>query len=360
MIEIKSCILYILALSDCRSNALSTIRSAASTRLIFTLPRFYEDKMDDAIYPSPLHNIHVRTILSDDEAKACLRISSDFAKATGRWDRPDSDRHASYATCDFAVEDCTILEDYLEKIGFTGRIFDELNEVYGVEQEDMSFLDLFCAHYQTKTDCNQGSMDRLEPHRDGSILSFSITINDPDDFEGGGTLFDGLRDVVSTSSVLKNGGVVRPTRAGDAVFHSGKALHGANAITSGKRTVLVGFVDVAPWCERPGALSAACRDWGRMDVASLRYERQSKKTRSGAKGWILNNSRWMSKKTSKGGAGRSHLEGFSPAFASVESRADKEFQRQKNLETEDKLLRTILLSKPESKINFFGGDVTVL
>jgi hypothetical protein len=182
-------------------------------------------------------------------------------------------------------------------------------------------------------------------------LSFTITLNDPDEFQGGGTFFDSLRDASPTTAtppVLLPGGVVRPLRAGDGVLHSGKLLHGADIVRSGKRIVLVGFVDVPDcWHQRPGLLSAACRDWGRMDVATYRWKRQVKMTNGGTKkGWLLNYARWMPR-----GAHESFLSGVCPAFASVGRRADTEFQRRKKLEAEDLLLRSILLPTGEVSID---------
>jgi len=43
------------------------------------------------------------------------------------------------------------------------------------------------------------------------------------------------------------------------------------------------------------------------------------------------------------------MQGFCPAFASVQRRAESTFQRQKKLEAEDRLLRSILLSQEEVK-----------
>ena len=163
------------------------------------------------------------------------------------------------------------------------------------------------------------------------------------------------------AAFLHEGGIIRPQRAGDATFHSGKLLHGADAITEGKRTVLVGFVDVADWIQRPGAISEACRDWGRMDVAEFRYKRQLERTKGGAKpGWFLNNSRWIHSDPDEG-QGRSCVRGYVPAFDSVQNRGDAEFQRRKKLEAEDVLLRKILLPQGEEQgLEMMGGDITVL
>ncbi|CAB9526724.1 P4Hc [Seminavis robusta] len=340
-----------------------------TTNITLTLPRFLEGKVEDGFdYPSPLHHIHVRSILSDAEVARCWQLAESYAQQTGCWESPDQERHATYSTCDFPIQDNRDLSDYLTSIQLDDRIWKILAECYGIQETDMTYLDFFCAHYQAQqpndkhdTSTQQTTMDRLEPHRDGSLLSFTVLLNDPSNFAGGGTFFDALRDVVPDTThpqqqVLYQGGVVRPTRAGDGTFHSGKILHGADVVTAGSRTVLVGFVDVAEWAQRPGALALACRDWGRMDVATFRYERQRSKSKNG---WYLNHQRWCPPK--------SCLKGFVPAFSSVERRADPEFQRQQKLQAEDVLLRTILMTGNEAEeeeqhhgFDLLEGDITVL
>ena len=187
------------------------------TDLSFTLPPFMKQEsstttshdneltttsMNAYDYPSPLHTVHVRSILSDDEAATCLRIAQDYATATGCWDQPDQERHSTYSTCDFPVEDNEDLASYLADIEFDNRIKHWLQKWYGIEPDFMSYLDFFCAHYQAQAnqennnnnsrghdDQNRAitTMDRLEAHRDGSLLSFTILLNSPTDFEGGGT-----------------------------------------------------------------------------------------------------------------------------------------------------------------------------
>jgi hypothetical protein len=341
------------------------------TDVTFTAPKFALDDEDEKPknqYPSLLHSIHIKSVLSDAEAAKCLQLSTAYATESGCWGQPDAARHAVYATCDFPVEECDTLDAYLQETGFDDRIWQHLSELYDVRYEDMTYLDFFCAHYEAKTDSDsdadadaqqqQTTMDRLEAHRDGSLLSFTVTLTPPSEFQGGGTSFDALRDVSSPDPILQPGGAIRPLRAGDAVFHGGKLLHGAAPVTSGQRTILVGFVDVAEWCYRPGVLSQACRDWGRMDVAAYRYRRQQAKTAEAegqnTKGWPLTNQKWLP--PSKG---RSHIEGFRPAFSSVKVRADGEYQRLKKLEAEDFLLRNILLPVDE-RDELIGGDITIL
>jgi hypothetical protein len=319
-------------------------------------------------YPSPLHHIHVVPVLSHDEAATCLSMATKYASNTKCWDRPDFQRHESYATCDFCVDDCDALRTYLGRIGFERRIVERIAAQYQVDGNDLDFLDLFCAHYVAKaakeTDPKTLVMDRLEPHRDGSVLSFTVLLSPPSDFEGGGTFFDALRDEPEgADSCLREGGVIRPSFAGDAVLHSGKLLHGADAVTRGSRTVLVGFVSADRW-QRPGALAAACRDWGRMDVARWRRNRYALKCGPDGKGWRRSNANraWLPKQQ----LGRSDVRSYCPNFSTVWRRADPEFQRLYKLRVEDMLLRRILLDAP---LDLPGGaddglpifdDVTVL
>lgn len=314
-----------------------------------TLPPFCNENTTS--YPSPLHHIYVQRLLSPQEADNCCQLARAFATHTGRWDAPDDDRHLSYATCDFPVEDCAALEQYLADIGFHDRLWTQLGNLYSLEKDDMDYLDLFVANYQAKDDnnANDGNvMDRLELHRDGTLLSFSLLLNSQDDFSGGGTFYDALRDSQQPSGgILHPGGVIRPQQ-GEAVLHCGKILHGAHVVTTGQRTVLVGFVDVADRCTRAGVLKQACTDFGRMDGAARRYKRQKLKNNQcgggGGGGW------WIGATNKKFIQGHSQLKaGFIPAFESVAQRGEADFQRQRKLQAEDRLLRSILLPKKERK-----------
>lgn len=331
-----------------------------------TVPKHSEADLspNGKTYPSVLHSIHVQPLLSAEEASHCLELARTYAAETGCWDRKDSDRHAAYATCDFPVEECDSLSSYLEDIDYHERILSQMAEAYGLEMEDMTYLDFFCANYEAKegdADARRITMDRLEPHRDGSLLSYTVLLTPPSNFNGGGTIFDALRDVEPAeehNGVLHTNGVVKPNNAGDCCLHSGKLLHGADPVVSGQRTVLVAFVDVAEWCQRPEVLALACRDWGRMDVASYRLKRQERMTKgdnsSGKSGWVLNNGRWLSKSSA--------MRGYVPALETVERRGQAEFQRRKKLWAEDILLRDILLDQDEriSPSAYLDGEITVL
>lgn len=336
----------------------SSVRSSETTHTTITLPSFAPG--DYETETSALHQIHVRSLLSDDQVGTALKLAVDYAESNGRFYNPDLIRHASYATCDFPVEDCEELDSFLESTDFQQRLFGRFAELYNVDADDLSYNDLFVAYYQAKPDSDIdikdinwdefNMMDRLELHRDGSLFSFSLLLNPPDEFQGGGTFYDALRDVDPSDcedGILHAGGAIRPARAGDAVLHCGKILHGADVVTSGRRIVLVGFVDVSDRCTRKGILGNACKEWGRQDVANYRYRRQEKKQN---KGWVLNNSRWLSDPSNN-----SVIRGFVPASSGVIRRADPEDCRRRRLEAEDNLLRNILLPPEERGPKDFEG-----
>lgn len=264
----------------------------------------------------------------------------------------------------------------METIQFEQRIFSALSDAYGVDVEDMSFLDLFCASYEGKDDGNveaestaailsdeedstRDTMDRLEFHRDGSLLSFTILLSPPNEFEGGGTNFDALLDVAPPVSgdvgysILQSLGVIQPPKSGFVVLHSGKLLHGGHIVIKGQRIVLVGFVDVHKRNMKPGALSIAAKDWGRNDVRVFWNERrlcllkqQTQEQQDIVQPtWTLKNSMYIPR-------GRNSCIGPNNALPTnivqnIENRANSERIRRRRLITEDNLLREILLPRNE-------------
>jgi hypothetical protein len=367
----------------------STIDTSSVTAI--PVPPYYDtddsnEKKASSSYPSVLHTIYVKPILTAEETEQTLTLTRAHAAATGRWEQPDRERHSTYATCDFPIDEAPQVEAYFGEIGMDDRIWQTLHELYDIPLEEMSYLDFFCAQYraavptasssldakENEDEASSQTMDRLEAHRDGSLLSFTITLTPPTDFEGGGTFFDCLASKISPDpsldSLVYPGGVVRPQRSGDGVFHSGKLLHGADVVTAGERIVLVGFVEVATWRQRPGALAEACRDWGRMDVATKRYKRQQEVEEAAGQGkWsplVKGLDKWLPESDPASGRGRSFLRVVPPeAFSSVAKRADPIYQRQQRLETEDRLLREILLSPQEVQAQFAEWsieDVSVL
>ena len=348
------------------------------------IPSFAPLDQDGPAYPSPLHTIHVHSqFLSSDQAGVCLKLARDYAEETSCWENVDQVRHVNYRTADFSLldEECPELMDYLNQIGFHEKIFTRLSQAFGLITDDdeehyMTYLDLFCVNYQA-SGANDESideydvLDRLEPHRDGSLFSFTVLLSCPEsDFSGGGTFFDALQnldDKIDTNNLVSKEGVLRPHHAGDAVLHTGKTLHGAEATTNGQRTVLVGFVDLQQNQQgrfiRSGALRDACRDWGRLDVSLWRTKRhlelsdKKQNHKSFYNPAKYRHQAWLTPK---------HLNGSKKTPTVHKRRIDAAYQRCERLKVEDTLLRNILLSHEERKqilleLPSFGSkDITFL
>jgi len=69
----------------------------------------------------------------------------------------------------------------------------------------------------------------LKPHRDGSLLSFNIALNDLKQYENGGTWFDSMQSALRSDR-------------GHLLSHASGMLHGGAPITAGVRYILVAFV----------------------------------------------------------------------------------------------------------------------
>lgn len=67
---------------------------------------------------------------------------------------------------------------------------------------------------------------RLRMHRDGSLVSFNVLLNNAADFTGGGTTIELLGQTITA-------------RRGDALMHCGKVRHAGRRITTGVRYILV-------------------------------------------------------------------------------------------------------------------------
>jgi hypothetical protein len=346
--------------------------AAPATHWTIQVPQHY--KKDSDGYPSRLHTIYIEPLLSPEEVEQCLALAVTYGR--DKWQTPDDERHTNFPTCDFPVEEASDLATFLDDMDFQQRIFQRLSQAYGLDMDDMmGFIDLFCVNYVANTNDNNSdaslsgdptTMDRLGAHRDGSIVSFTVLLSPPSQFDGGGTFFDALAELPpDTSPVLHPNGVIRPPDAGYAVLHSGKLLHGADVVTHGQRTVLVGFVDVAEWAIHPGAERQACTSFGRMDVANRRATLQQQRQQETAlmmEKHGMKSSCWSASRSTRFLPRFSCMNKVIPAFPTAIWRADMEFQRRTKLAAEDVLLRTILIDeKPEYlKRLLASGEITVL
>ena len=84
---------------------------------------------------------------------------------------------------------------------------------------------------------------RTDVHTDSGCLSFTIALNGQDDYEGGGTWFEGLSVSSSQneSETTNNGGGIIDMDVGQATIRPGGVRHCGHAVTSGTRYIIGGF-----------------------------------------------------------------------------------------------------------------------
>ena len=168
---------------------------------------------------NPLLEIQVVPLLSEDECTLLIQDAEAYGSGSG-W---TTSRHQTHATTDIPVH---LLPEagVLWNTTLAPRVIEAMAQRYGLGRQSITPVDVFVVKYEFQ----EGGQRELSVHRDGALMTFSLLLNDPADFQGGGTYFE------------ECGRVYRPAQ-GVAVIHSGKVRHGGFPISSGKRYVLVGF-----------------------------------------------------------------------------------------------------------------------
>ncbi|KAI7902856.1 uncharacterized protein BX663DRAFT_551725 [Cokeromyces recurvatus] len=164
-------------------------------------------------------------LLSREECRSILDICS---KQEVGW---TTDRHSAFATTDIPIR--TAHESPLRSLEalVKERLFPELAAYYGFKVSDLEFRDIFLVKY-TAT-----GQRGLRLHQDGCLFSVTVLISHEDDFEGGGTYYKSIDDIV----YLKQG---------DCAYHDAHVMHSGVDISKGERYVLVGFIDTLDTIEK--------------------------------------------------------------------------------------------------------------
>ena len=163
--------------------------------------------------------------LSDDLCKWIIHESEIYSIENNGW---TTKRHKNYPTTDLPIRSIPGLGTPIMNMTIS-NIFPLIAKKFNLNPYFLNIADIFIVKY----DIN--GQDHLNFHKDGSIISFNILLND--EFEGGGTIINHLNSDGTTTSTLHN------SNKGDLFIHSGKLLHSGNKITSGIRYILVGFIE---------------------------------------------------------------------------------------------------------------------
>ena len=179
-------------------------------------------QMGQEVGKHPMEAVRAVPLLDREQCEAAVAEAEAYAStATGGW---QTDRHLSYATTDIPIRKLPQLERVWNTTVFPA-VEAEARERFGLgEGGRVVPLDVFVVKYSA----TEGEQSELAVHRDNGILTFSLLLNEPADFTGGGTYFERL------------GRVYRPSR-GVGVLHSALVRHGGYPIDTGVRYVMVGF-----------------------------------------------------------------------------------------------------------------------
>ena len=146
--------------------------------------------------------------------------SEKYASNNGGW---TTKRHINYPTTDIPVHLINSISTFIFQSSI--NICNFIKESYQIPNEmGLDIQDLFIVKYE------HDKQNFLEPHKDGSFISFNILLTNPNDFEGGGTEFED--------------GLITKNMQGDLFIHSSLITHSGIPITKGKRYLLVGFINL--------------------------------------------------------------------------------------------------------------------
>jgi len=162
-----------------------------------------------------------KTHFTKDMCNWIIHESEKYAENNGGWMKT---RHILYPTTDLPIDKITPVFHFV-LLSFRNTISGLIANAYNLDSNyTFEIADLFIVKYEA------GQQDSLELHTDTSCISVNLLLNDPAEFVGGGTQFeDGLTAFLSQ---------------GDMMIHSSGQKHSGLQITSGKRYVLVFFINI--------------------------------------------------------------------------------------------------------------------
>ncbi|KAJ2761263.1 hypothetical protein IWQ56_005296 [Coemansia nantahalensis] len=131
-------------------------------------------------------------------------------------------RHGAFPTRDIPVSAISVADMVADRLRV--MLFPRLEAHTGIDAGLWAFRDLFVVGY------HEDHQRALELHSDGCLASLTLLLNDPSEFDGGGTVFEKFDLLVRQAP-------------GDAWIHDGKLRHGGAEITRGQRVVMVAFLD---------------------------------------------------------------------------------------------------------------------
>lgn len=188
---------------------------------------YSECVLDGRVFTAPL--------LTDEQCKDIVDAAEAYAGRNGGW--AVNRRHKDVPTTDFELQTLQKssgathpLTGGLDWVSLWQRdiLGGCLKKSFNVDPTRLYPQDVFIARYEADGE----GQPSLPWHKDGSVLSYIAALNDPAEYEGGGTQF-----------VSEEGPKVRMAR-GEVCFFLGQTLHCGIAVTKGVRYIMAGFLDL--------------------------------------------------------------------------------------------------------------------
>ncbi|KAJ2599453.1 hypothetical protein H4R99_003711 [Coemansia sp. RSA 1722] len=162
--------------------------------------------------------INLGQVFTITECQEILESTNSHAESQG-W---TIQRHGAFPTRDIPVKNLSASAMVHEKL--TKALFPKLELHTGIDAGYWTFRDLFVVGY------HEDHQRALKLHTDGCLASLTLLLNDPSEFTGGGTFFSKFNLHINQVP-------------GDAWVHDAKLSHSGVEILSGKRIIMVAFMD---------------------------------------------------------------------------------------------------------------------
>jgi len=177
--------------------------------------------------------VQLDNILSNDICDFIINESEKYALKNTSLENPSGwtkkrPGHEKYPTTDLHINEIPLLKTLVNHLLYE-KIYPEFEKHFQINKYFLDTSDLFIVKYESS------KQNKLEKHKDGSVFSFNILLNDVSNFEGGGTLFhydNNQKDLILN-------------KKGSLIIHTGFIYHEGLVITKGVRYILVGFITYA-------------------------------------------------------------------------------------------------------------------
>ncbi|KAL1503823.1 hypothetical protein AB1Y20_012290 [Prymnesium parvum] len=178
---------------------------------------------EEAFGGAPAAFVSAAPLLSREECADAIAAAERWAERRGGW---TTSRHYSVPTTDVPLSELDSVLPWFNA-ALHRTLLPALASRYphvAPLVAKLCVLDCFLVKYSA------AAQNQLPTHADQSLLSFTISLNDPSEYEGGGTWFSAL------------GAAVDAPAAGHVIMFPGRVEHGGHPITAGTRYVIVLFM----------------------------------------------------------------------------------------------------------------------